>query len=202
MTGDAATGLKETKAALRKQVIAGRGAAHAERATKDPAANDALFEVVRDYAGDLNGKVVAIFQAMRTEINPEATANRLIAAGARLCTPIIVKNGQPLEFREWTPECEMAEGTFGARVPVSGEWLTPDVVIAPLVAWDRRGGRLGYGGGFYDRTLEGLRAQRPTPAIGFAYAVQELPETPLEPTDQPLDAIVTEAEVIRFGKAR
>jgi len=66
----------------------------------------------------------------------------------------------------------------------------------PLVAFSRQGGRLGYGGGFYDRTLEGLRAKRSTLAIGFAYAAQELPDLPLEPTDQPLDLIVTEQGVI------
>jgi len=69
----------------------------------------------------------------------------------------------------------------------------------PLVAFSRSGGRLGYGGGFYDRTLERLRARRPTLAVGFAYGAQEDPALPLEPTDQPLDVIVTEAEVITPG---
>jgi len=73
------------------------------------------------------------------------------------------------------------------------------VLIVPLVAFDRRGGRLGYGGGFYDRTLERLRARRTTVAIGFAYAAQEAEALPLEPTDQPLDMVVTETEVIAFG---
>jgi 5-formyltetrahydrofolate cyclo-ligase len=81
-------------------------------------------------------------------------------------------------------------------IPEAGDWMIPQIVIVPLVAFDRRGGRLGYGGGFYDRTLEMLRAAQPTMAIGFAYEAQEDANLPLEPTDQPLDLIVTERGII------
>ncbi len=90
----------------------------------------------------------------------------------------------------------MKEGPFGAKIPVLDEFFEPEVVIVPLVAFDRHGGRLGYGGGFYDRTLERLRAKRATLAIGFAYADQAAEALPLESTDQPLDMIVTEGEII------
>jgi 5-formyltetrahydrofolate cyclo-ligase len=90
----------------------------------------------------------------------------------------------------------MVKGEFGAMIPEAGDWMIPQILIVPLVAFDRRGGRLGYGGGFYDRTLEKLRATRATMAIGFAYAAQEDENLPLEPTDQPLDLIVTEQGVI------
>lgn len=192
--------LTAAKADLRKQVFAARKVAHANHAAADPAANAALCAVVSNVAGPLSGKIIATYQAMRTEIDPAEAGARLIAAGARLCTPVIIAAGQPLRFREWSPDSIMEDGTFGAKIPAAGEWLTPDIIIAPLVGWDRRGGRLGYGGGFYDRTLEGLRAMRPTPAIGFAYAAQELSHAPQEPTDQPLDMIVTELETITFGK--
>jgi len=79
------------------------------------------------------------------------------------------------------------------------EEIEPEIVILPLLAFDRRGGRLGYGGGFYDRTLEQLRARRATLAIGFAFAGQEIEQIPLEPTDQPLDLVVTQAGVIEIG---
>jgi 5-formyltetrahydrofolate cyclo-ligase len=79
--------------------------------------------------------------------------------------------------------------------------MTPQIVIVPLVAFSRDGGRLGYGGGFYDRTLEQLRAAGPVLAIGFAFDAQEDPEIPLEPTDQPLDMIVTESQVIDIRAA-
>lgn len=191
--------LTAAKAEMRKQIFAARKGAHANRATSDPAANAALFAALTAIAGDLSGTVITTYQAMRTEIDPSETGKRLIAAGARLCTPVIIAAGHPLKFREWSPDSIMEDGSFGAKIPASGEWLTPDLVIAPLVGWDRQGGRLGYGGGFYDRTLEGLRAHRPTPAIGFAYAAQEVPRAPQERTDQPLDMIVTEIETITFN---
>ncbi|MEM9580357.1 MAG: 5-formyltetrahydrofolate cyclo-ligase, partial [Pseudomonadota bacterium] len=81
-------------------------------------------------------------------------------------------------------------------VPEAGAWVEPEIVIVPLVAFDARGGRLGYGGGFYDRTLERLRSRRATLAIGFAFAAQEAGTLPLEPTDQPLDLIVTERGIL------
>ena len=106
---------------------------------------------------------------------------------------------QALRFREWSPGCTLVEGAFKALIPAEGAWIDPEVLIVPLLAFDARGFRLGYGGGFYDRTLEGLRARRPTLAIGFAYAAQEIEAVPIEPTDQRLDAIVTEAGVRLFG---
>ena len=90
----------------------------------------------------------------------------------------------------------MVEGAFKAHIPADIEWMIPEIVIVPLVAWDETGGRLGYGGGFYDRTLEGLRARRPVLAIGFAFNVQQAYDLPLEVTDQPLDMIVTEDRVL------
>ena len=90
----------------------------------------------------------------------------------------------------------MVPGTFGAPVPEVGCWMVPQILIVPLVAFDRAGGRLGYGGGFYDRTLEALRRDGPVLAIGFAFAAQEVDALPQEPTDQRLDRIVTEVEVI------
>lgn len=90
----------------------------------------------------------------------------------------------------------METGAFGAKIPSDGDLISPEVLIVPLVAFSRAGGRLGYGGGFYDRTLQALRAKKPTLAIGFAYAAQEQNDLPLEPTDQPLDLIVTEQGVI------
>ena len=103
-----------------------------------------------------------------------------------------------LLFSRWDPECALKDGPFGARIPQIDQFFEPEILIVPLVAFDRQGGRLGYGGGFYDRTLEGLRQRRRTLAIGFAYCAQEAKALPLEPTDQPLDMIVTEQGVIEL----
>ena len=92
----------------------------------------------------------------------------------------------------------MKEGPFGAKIPGEDQFFDPEIVIVPLVAFDSEGGRLGYGGGFYDRTLEVLRRRRPTLAIGFAYSDQMTERLPLEPTDQPLDLLITEKEIFNF----
>jgi 5-formyltetrahydrofolate cyclo-ligase len=151
-----------------------------------------LSEVLAGY----RGVPVATYMAMRTEIDPTAAMEEATAHGD-VGVPVILGAGQPLKFRQWTPDSIMIAGEFGAAIPDTGDWMTPEIVIVPLVAFDRAGGRLGYGGGFYDHTLEQLRAARPTLAIGFAYAAQEAAKLPLEPTDQPLDLIVTEHGVIQ-----
>ncbi|MBT9244016.1 5-formyltetrahydrofolate cyclo-ligase [Gemmobacter fulvus] len=153
-------------------------------------------ELLADWLAPHAGRALSGYMAMRTEIDPLAA---MAAHQGPVCVPVIMGKGQPLKFREWTPGCAMVEGAFGAFIPAEGAWIEPEVLIVPLVGWDRRGYRLGYGGGFYDRTLELLRSKRPTLAVGFAFAAQEVPDVPIEPTDQRLDAIVTEAGVIHFG---
>ena len=141
------------------------------------------------------GVPTAGYMAMRTEIDPTPAMEEAAAHGV-VGVPVIIGAGQPLKFRTWEPDCVMVKGDFGALIPEAGDWIEPEILIVPLVAFDRKGWRLGYGGGFYDRTLEMLRAKRATLAIGFAYAGQEADDLPLEATDQPLDMIVTENGVL------
>ena len=175
------------KGAARTAAFARRKAAHDPNA----AAAGFLSEVLAGY----RGVPLAGYMAMRTEIDPLPAMEEAAAHGP-VGVPVIIGAGQALKFRTWEPDCILVKGEFGAMIPKTGGWMTPQIVIVPLVAFDRKGGRLGYGGGFYDRTLEGLRASQPTLAIGFAYAAQEDANLPLEPTDQPLDLIVTEQGVI------
>lgn len=150
-----------------------------------------LSEVLAGY----RGVPLASYMAMRTEIDPTAAMEEAAAHGP-VGVPVIMGAGKALKFRLWEPGCALIKGEFGAMIPENGDWMIPEIVVVPLVAFDRNGGRLGYGGGFYDRTLEQLRAIQPTMAIGFAYGAQEDLDLPLEPTDQPLDLIVTERGVI------
>ena len=92
----------------------------------------------------------------------------------------------------------MVRGEFGADIPRDGAWIEPEVLIVPLIAFDDQGFRLGYGGGFYDRTLQALRARRAPLAVGFGFAAQEMPQVPIDETDQKLDVMVTETGVRRF----
>ncbi|MCK8464289.1 5-formyltetrahydrofolate cyclo-ligase [Aliiroseovarius sp. S1339] len=180
--------LKETKAVARKAAFARRKEAHGEARSAAGVAH--LLSIVTQH----KGKVLSGYMPIRTEITPVPVMAAMAAYGP-VCVPVIGKLGQPLRFALWTPDCEMAEGAFGAYIPAKLEFVDPEVLIVPLLAFDRKGGRLGYGGGFYDRTLEGLRAKRPTLAIGYAYSAQEVEAVPLEPTDQRLDAIVTDSGV-------
>lgn len=177
--------LAEVKGAARAEAFARRKAAFTGRSLADASR---LVEVLGDFAG----RPLAGYMPMRTEIDclPAMAAHR-----GPVGVPVIPGPGQALKFRRWTPEAAMVAGAFGALIPAAGDWIEPEVLIVPLLAFDRRGFRLGYGGGFYDRTLERLRAGGPVTAIGFAFAAQEVAEVPTEPTDQRLDLIVTEREV-------
>jgi 5-formyltetrahydrofolate cyclo-ligase len=182
--------LTAIKAAARKAAFARRKVAFD---THGPGQAGMLSSVLAGY----RGAPVAGYMPIRTEISPLAAMAEAAAHGP-VGVPVIRAEGQPLWFSRWEPDCAMIDGPFGASVPALGEEMVPEIVIVPLVAFDRRGGRLGYGGGFYDRTLQGLRARGAVLAIGFAFAAQEAEDLPLEPTDQPLDMIVTEAGVLTF----
>ncbi len=145
------------------------------------------------------GVPISGYMAIRTEIDPLPAMADAAATGPS-CVPVIEGRGLPLRFSRWKPGMAMKEGTFGAMIPETDDFMDPEILIVPLLAFTRTGARLGYGGGFYDRTLEGLRAKRPTLAIGFAFAAQEADTLPLEPTDQPLDMIVTEREIIDLSR--
>lgn len=172
---------------------AARTVAFAARKRAFDAGQGQAAEILADYLAPQSGKVLAGYMPMRTEIDPLPA---MAAHQGVVCVPVIMGAGQALRFREWSPGCAMIEGAFGALIPADGLWVEPEVLIVPLVGFDARGYRLGYGGGFYDRTLEGLRARGTVLAIGFAFAGQELAEVPIEPTDQKLDVIVTENGVV------
>ena len=147
------------------------------------------------------GVPIAGYLPIKTEIDPlsameEASAHSLVGV------PVIQGNSKPLKFSRWEPGCHLKKGPFDVQIPINSNYLVPEVLIIPMVAFDRNGGRLGYGGGFYDRTLEYLRSRHATLAIGFAYSEQEFENLPLESTDQKLDIIITEREIIEFKKAK
>jgi 5-formyltetrahydrofolate cyclo-ligase len=144
--------------------------------------------------------VAAAYFPMGSELDPTPLAERLAAAGARLALPAAEQADAPLVFRAWAPGDPLEPDAAGVPSPgPAAAQLTPDLVIAPVLAFDRRGGRLGQGGGHYDRTLENLRASRAVFVVGLAFSGQELDHIPLQPHDQRLDAILTEAEFISVG---
>lgn len=184
-----------TELALRKD--AARKAAFLRRKPLFDAAPAAQAGYLSEVLAGYRGVPLSGFMPIRTEIDPTPAMIEASAYGP-VGVPVIVAPATPLLFARWTPDTPMTKGTFGALVPEQPEYFEPEILIVPLLAFNRAGGRLGYGGGFYDRTLERLRRRRPTLAIGFAYAAQEAEGLPLEPTDQPLEMVVTETEVISF----
>jgi 5-formyltetrahydrofolate cyclo-ligase len=187
--------MSDVKAALRQTAYTARKAAFAARAETGAVAAATAHLLAE--IGPAQGHIVTGYMPIRTELDPLPAMTALHGQGARIAVPVIAGKGKPLDFREWTPGCPLVEGPFGALIPEGGDWLTPDTLIVPLVGFDNACNRLGYGGGFYDRTLARLMARAPTRAIGFAFAAQELPPLPVEPTDIPLDCIVTEAGIFR-----
>ncbi len=182
--------LAEVKAAARKAAFARRKAAF-------EAAQGSGAGLLSGVLAGYRGVPLAGYMPIRTEIDPLPAMAEAAAHGV-VGVPVIEAEGMPLKFSRWEPDGALRDGPFGARVPQVDDFFEPEILIVPLVAFDRNGGRLGYGGGFYDRTLELLRGKRATLAIGFAFAAQEAEGLPLEPTDQPLDMVVTEKEVIGF----
>jgi 5-formyltetrahydrofolate cyclo-ligase len=178
----------DAKAAARTAAFAARKAAFA-------AGQGQAAELLADYLAAFRGRTLSGYMPMRTEIDPLPA---MAAHQGPVGVPVIMGAGQALRFREWTPGCAMVEGAFKAHIPVDGAWVDPDVLIVPLLAFDARGYRLGYGGGFYDRTLQALRARHAVTAVGFAFAVQEVAEVPTDAFDQRLDVVVTEAGLVRF----
>jgi 5-formyltetrahydrofolate cyclo-ligase len=173
-----------------------RNTAYAVRKPAFAAGQGQAAEILADFLAGQAGKVLSGYMPMRTEIDPLPA---MAAHQGPVGVPVIIGKGLPLRFREWTPGARMVEGAFKALIPEEGVWVEPEVLIVPMLAFDARGYRLGYGGGFYDRTLEGLRARGPVLAVGFAFAAQEVAEVPTDATDQRLDAVVTEKGVRVFA---
>ncbi|RMF37931.1 MAG: 5-formyltetrahydrofolate cyclo-ligase [Alphaproteobacteria bacterium] len=187
------TGLKQAKIAARRQAREQRAAAHAQAMLLGRWATAHLVELFRLRP---ECEVIAGYLPIRSEIDPVPAMTRLHREGRRICAPVVGDRDAPLSFRLWQPGCRLVEGAFGAPIPAEGETVRPDALIVPMLAFDDRRFRLGYGGGFYDRTIAMLRDTGGVLAVGFAYAAQRMAELPVEATDMALDAIVTEKGVL------
>lgn len=135
------------------------------------------------------GTTVSVYWPIRAEPDLRPWMHALSQAGMRIALPVALALGEPLEFREWHPHARLAHGLWKIPYPADGARVSPDIVIAPLVGFDGDCYRLGYGGGFFDRTLAALN---PAPvAIGVGYPGAELPTIHPQPHDVPMDWIVT-----------
>ncbi|MGO4523839.1 5-formyltetrahydrofolate cyclo-ligase [Microvirga sp. 2MCAF35] len=181
------------KERLRSEVLARRDAL--DREFRDEAAR----RIVASALGfpDLNDVTpVGGYWPIRSEVDPRPLMEALIERGQDVALSQILH--PHLSWRLWQPGDVLVKGGFGVREPgPNAPEVFPKALIVPLVAFDRRGGRIGYGKGHFDRAIAALEAQHPVLTIGLAYAVQEIDEVPVEPHDRLLDVVITEAELIR-----
>ncbi len=185
--------LKQAKRALRREVLAERDRlSEAERAEKSAAIADRVL-AMEEIAG---ARTVMAFWSFGSEVDTIPLLERLHAAGTRVALPRIEgRDITPVGYSIGDP---VSETSFGAKEPVSDRVLAPaelDLVVVPGVAFDREGGRVGYGAGFYDRLLP--RVREDTAAVGVAFALQVVERVPAGGVDRRVDAVVTEREVIR-----
>jgi 5-formyltetrahydrofolate cyclo-ligase len=143
------------------------------------------------------GTIVSGFMPLKSEINPLPLMRRLAADGVRLALPVIDRRGKPLLMRAFAFGDALDSGQWGIREPKpdAGE-VAPDIMLVPLLAFDRSGNRIGYGAGYYDMTIAKFRATKSVVTVGIAYAAQEIADVPVTERDARLDLVLTEREVI------
>lgn len=187
------TSIADAKAALRREALARR-----DGLPLDMRAAAAQTIAERPFpCAVAAGAIVSGFMPLKSEINPMPLMRRLADAGAQLALPAVAGRGKPLTMRAFAFGEPLVAGVWGIREPgPDAREVFPDIVIVPLLAFDRAGRRLGYGAGYYDMTITGLRARKPVIAVGIAFAAQEIPRVPTTARDAALDLVLTEHEVI------
>lgn len=190
---DQATNIAQQKSTLRAAALARRDAMPAaeRQAAAEALAARGLPITVEP------GAIVSGFMPMKTEINPLPLLRKLAGAGAKLALPCIDGRGKPLIMRAYQFGDAFKSGQWGIREPMpDAPEVKPDILLVPLACFDRSGQRIGYGAGYYDRTIAGLRALKKITAIGVAFAIQEIPQVPATERDERLDFVLTEKEII------
>jgi len=193
MTESTVESLSDKKAELRREAMARRDAL-------PPDARRAAAKAIAARPFPLaiaTGTIVSGFMPLKSEINPLPLLRKLAGQGARLALPVVAGRGKPLVMREWVFGEPLVAGVWGIREPKpEAVVVNPDILLVPLLAFDRTGHRIGYGAGYYDLTLAHLRARKPVIAVGLAFAVQEVAAVPATPRDARLDLVLTEREVL------
>jgi 5-formyltetrahydrofolate cyclo-ligase len=182
------------KALLRTEVLARRGSVTDAAAA---AFAQRIAEVGAVFAAERSTRIAAAYWPVKGEASPMPLLEELALRHVVTALPVMIGRDRALAFRRWRPGERLVATTFGIMEPAADRpVVVPDLVFVPLLGFDRRGYRLGYGAGFYDRTLADLRALGQASTVGIAYAVQEVPEIPAEDHDQRLDFVLTDREWI------
>jgi 5-formyltetrahydrofolate cyclo-ligase len=143
------------------------------------------------------GTIVSGFMPLKSEINPLPLMRKLAEAGARLALPVVDRRGTPLIMRAFAFGDALNSAQWGIREPKpDAPEVAPDIMLVPLLAFDRNGKRIGYGAGYYDMTIAKFRAMKSVATVGIAYAAQEIADVPVTERDARLDLVLTEREII------
>ncbi|MEO8308831.1 MAG: 5-formyltetrahydrofolate cyclo-ligase [Pseudomonadota bacterium] len=185
MTLDIAAWRKEKRAEL----IAARMALPVEERTRVAAEVATQLDQLIPTSGARGATVVSVYWPFRGELDLRDWMRAGVARGLRIALPVVVEKGQPLIFREWVPGARLTRGVWNIPIPADGSEVTPDVLISPFVGFDPQRYRLGYGGGFFDRTLAALKT--PRTVIGVGHPSGALPTIHPQPHDIPMDIIIT-----------
>jgi 5-formyltetrahydrofolate cyclo-ligase len=188
-----ATLIDEEKAIIRRDAMTRRNALPA-----DLRAQAAEMIAARPFpVAVAPGSVVSGFMPLKSEINPLPLMRKLADAGARLALPVVDRRGKPLIMRAFAFGDALDAGQWGIREPKpEAPEVAPDIMLVPLLAFDRAGRRIGYGAGYYDMTIAKFRATKPVVTVGIAYAAQEIADVPVTERDARLDLVLTERETI------
>ena len=174
------------------------------RAELHAALSDAAAQAARSLLDAIRPKAeqtVALYEAIQSELNCAPLMASLREQGIACALPRVVAKDKPLMFHRYQPGDSCQESAYGVREPLTESAVCePDIIVVPLLAFDRHGFRLGYGGGFYDRTLQSLRRRKTILAIGYGFAGQEVAEVPRDAHDEPLDAIITDQGAVRLER--
>ncbi|MGH6928522.1 MAG: 5-formyltetrahydrofolate cyclo-ligase [Dongiaceae bacterium] len=192
----AAADIERSKRDLRREAADRRRTAVQASPLAGLAVRDRFLAALRPAAG----AAVSAYWPLDDEFDPRPLFMELHRRGHPIGLPVILARGQPLTFRRWTPGVALVRGPFRVMTPpVEAPEVVPQLLLVPLLAFDRAGYRLGYGGGFYDRTIAKLRAAGDVLAVGVALAAQEVAAVPRDDTDEPLDWVVTDRDAIRIS---
>ena len=186
------TGWRKSRA--RKKAKAARAAAHASLTD----AGRRLVDHFPDEIWPPLNAVVAGYRPIQDEIDPTPLMETFHCEQARLELPCVTAIGEPLVFRSWSPGQTLTRGSFDIEEPeASAAELKPELILTPMLGFDEKGRRLGYGAGFYDRTIKGLREAGPLTVVGLAFGAQRLSVVPTDRFDMPVDWVVTETGAFR-----
>ena len=191
--------LAEIKTVLRKKAKLNRNIIH-DKIGYESSQKVSIY-IERFLREHTNLKVIAAYMPINTELDLAPTIIKLRTLDKKICLPVIHSKDNPLQFKVWNEVTKLVAGEFNVLVPVSEETIEPDLILCPMLSFDSRGLRLGYGGGFYDRTIDYLSKQKTIFTMGCGYS-QQLSQTflPKGEYDKSLDAVVTESGITFFNK--